>query len=321
MKKTILSFTLLVFLLSAHAQTGSITNIRVSQGTGSNERMVDIMFDLSGSSSTYAISLEVSFDNGGSYTAIDPNEITGSLSVGPGTDIHLVWDGRISYPNSSTATARIKIIANSSWSCGDPITDSRDGQTYNTVEIGTQCWMAENLNIGTRIDGEDNQADNGTIEKYCYGDNPSNCDTYGGLYQWNEMMQYITTQGAQGICPPNGGWHLPSDDEWCTLTTYIDPTVDCDAVGYSGTDAGYKMKSTSGWYSNGNGSDAYGFAALPGGSYYTGGFNWIEKLARFWSSTGNGTGAWGRTLSSSYDKVSRGSDPQEGGFSVRCLKD
>jgi uncharacterized protein (TIGR02145 family) len=61
--------------------------------------------------------------------------------------------------------------------------------------------MAENLNIGTRIDGANNQANNGTIEKYCYSDNTSNCDTYGGLYQWDEAMQYVTTEGTQGICP------------------------------------------------------------------------------------------------------------------------
>jgi len=90
-----------------------------------------------------------------------------------------------------------------------PFTDARDGKTYNTVLIGTQCWMRENLNIGTRIDGSQNQTDNGTIEKYCYDDLESNCDIYGGLYQWDEAMQYVTTQGVQGICP--AGWHLPTD--------------------------------------------------------------------------------------------------------------
>ena len=80
-----------------------------------------------------------------------------------------------------------------------PIVDLRDSQSYNTVEIGTQCWMAENLNIGTRIDGSRKQTDNAILEKYCYGDNEANCDIYGGLYQWNEMMQYVTNQGARNL--------------------------------------------------------------------------------------------------------------------------
>ena len=95
--------------------------------------------------------------------------------------------------------------------CGLPLSDSRDGQIYNTVQIGTQCWMAENMNIGTRINGSGDQTNNGTIEKYCYDDNEANCDTNGGLYQWNEMMQYTTMEGAQGICP--AGWHIATDAE------------------------------------------------------------------------------------------------------------
>jgi len=96
--------------------------------------------------------------------------------------------------------------------CGQTLSDPRDGKNYATVQIGTQCWMAQNLNVGTRIDGTATQANNGTIEKYCYSDNDANCTTYGGLYQWDEMMQYTTTQGVQGICPT--GWHLPVDAEW-----------------------------------------------------------------------------------------------------------
>ena len=103
--------------------------------------------------------------------------------------------------------------------CGDPFTDPRDGQTYNSVQIGTQCWMAENLNIGEMINGSEEMTDNGVIEKYCYDNDPANCETYGGLYQWNEMMEYTTTPGVQGICPTD--WHLPSDGEWTTLTDFL----------------------------------------------------------------------------------------------------
>jgi len=67
------------------------------------------------------------------------------------------------------------------------------GQVYNTVLIGSQCWLKENLNVGTMINGSQNQTNNSTIEKYCYDNDPANCDEYGGLYQWDEMMQYTTT--------------------------------------------------------------------------------------------------------------------------------
>ena len=77
---------------------------------------------------------------------------------------------------------------NSDWTPGDDWVDMRDGQTYATVQIGYQIWMAENLNIGTQITGYNYPEDNSTVEKYCYGDNSSKCDEYGGLYTWEEMM-------------------------------------------------------------------------------------------------------------------------------------
>ncbi len=77
-----------------------------------------------------------------------------------------------------------------------------------TVTIGDQIWMAENLDAGTMINGGVYQSDNGLIEKYCYDNLESNCDIYGGLYQWNEMMQFSLEEGAQGICP--NGWHIPT---------------------------------------------------------------------------------------------------------------
>ncbi len=104
-----------------------------------------------------------------------------------------------------------------SFACGDLV--SYAGESYPTVKIGTQCWFAENLNVGTRVSGSSNMSNNGTIEKYCYDNSESNCNTYGGLYQWDEMMAYSTTQGTKGICP--SGWHLPRDSEWYTLENYL----------------------------------------------------------------------------------------------------
>ncbi len=208
------------------------------------------------------------------------------------------------------------------FACGDVIIDDRDSQAYTTVEIGTQCWMAENLNIGTMINGSSDPTNNSTIEKYCYDNNTINCDTYGGLYQWDEIMQYVTTEGVQGICPT--GWHIPTDAELCTLENYVDAgTISCSQTGERGIDAGTNLKSTSGWYSGGNGIDLYGFTTLPTGyRTITGNFSTITFYAYFWSSSEHSSSTtWSRTLFYYLDKVSRNYITKGNGFSVRCLQD
>ena len=211
--------------------------------------------------------------------------------------------------------------------CGYPITDVRDGKTYNTVKIGSQCWMAENLNIGIRIDGSVNQAQNTPneiIEKYCYNDIEDSCDIYGGLYQWDEMMQYVTTEGTQGICPT--GWHLPTDAEWKTMEMYLGMSqTDADAVGLRGTDEGGKLKKpgTTHWYSpNLGATNESGFAALPGGYRYSDGtYGNLGYNGYWWSSSeSTGTYAWYRHLDFDNGQVGRGDPPKTYGLSVRCLK-
>jgi uncharacterized protein (TIGR02145 family) len=160
---------------------------------------------------------------------------------------------------------------------------------YRTVQIGTQRWMAENwnCNIGSSV---------------CYNNEPANCATYGRLYNW-------TT--ANGVCPPD--WHLPSEEEWTTLT---------DFVGGSST-AGTKLKSTSGWNSNGNGTDAYGFSALPGGvGYSDGSFNNAGISGYWWSATENGASyAYFRSMSDSDANVYRDDRDKTNLYSVRCVQD
>ena len=209
--------------------------------------------------------------------------------------------------------------------CGSSFTDSRDMQSYTTVQIGTQCWMAENLNIGTMINGNLNQTNNGTIEKYCYSNNTGNCKTYGGLYQWDEMMQYVTTEGVQGICPT--GWHLPTDDEWKTMEMYLGMTqAQADGTGYRGTDEGGKLKETgtTHWISPNTGAtNSSGFTALPGGNRYSyGSFLYLGDFGYWWSSSEySGTDAWFRGLGYNYSQVDRNNSSKAYGFSVRCLKD
>jgi len=197
-----------------------------------------------------------------------------------------------------------------------------EGHIYNTVQIGDQCWFRENLNVGTKINstqGGFQQTDNVTIEKYCYNNDEMNCNTYGGLYEWPEAMQYVTTEGAQGICPT--GWHIPTDGEFTALTDYL---------GGSSV-AGGKMKST-GTIEDGTGiwhapnieaTNESGFTGLPGGcrDYYDGSFLNLGYTGFFWSSSQYGTNsAWGPSLSYDYAGVDRDTDSKDVGYSIRCLK-
>lgn len=131
-----------------------------------------------------------------------------------------------------------------------------EGNIYETVGIGTNCWMAENLNMGTQITGEyDAQSDNDVTEKFCYDDLESNCDEYGGLYEWDELMQYSTGEGTQGLCPDE--WHVAINEEWENMIDFLGGKFI----------APQKLKSITGWENNGNGTNESGFNALPGGKF------------------------------------------------------
>ncbi len=204
--------------------------------------------------------------------------------------------------------------------------DSRDNKFYKTVSIGTQTWMAENLDFGTRIDGSGDQTDNSIVEKYCYGDDPANCTTYGGLYQWDEMMQYVTTAGTQGVCPT--GWHLPTDDDWKTLEMQLGMTqAQADGTGYRGIDQGSQLADNEPlWYDGAldqNGAfGSSGFAALPSGLRYTNGTFGNQSFSVYlWSSSESGGDAWHRYLYYNKLKVYRYVGLKSQGFSVRCVQD
>jgi uncharacterized protein (TIGR02145 family) len=197
------------------------------------------------------------------------------------------------------------------------MTDARDGNTYATIKIGTQCWMAENLNVGTRINGSGNQTNNSLVEKYCYSNAESNCDTYGGLYQWNEMMQYATTGGAKGICPV--GWHIPIDAEWTTLTDYFGGT--------SVAGGKLKEKGTPHWNSPNTGAtNEAGFTGLPGGYRYAnepfGTFGFVGYGGYWWSSTqGSQNDARFRNMFYNYGDMHVDYGLKQAGLSARCLRD
>lgn len=213
------------------------------------------------------------------------------------------------------------------------LTDERDGQTYKTVTIGTQIWMAENLNYAyTGVPykytyKEDSSYTSDSIS-WCYNDSVEYCTKYGRLYTWAAAMDSVgkwsangkgcgdnkictPTYPVRGICPE--GWHLPDTTEWHTLFT---------AVGGKST-AGKMLKSTSGWNSSGNGTDAYAFLALPAGYRgINGGFSREGYDADFWSSTEYSSyDAYYMYLIYDYDIANLNNDNKYYGFSVRCLKD
>jgi len=324
MKKIKATFIMIIIASFALAQTGSITNISPAQRTDGS-MIIDIAYDLTGPEPDYYITVEASFDGGVNYNPAD--SVSGDAGAGiiPGTGKQIVWKFGAEYPGTYSNQMQIRLTASQvlPWSCGDPFTDSRDSQTYTSVEIGTQCWMAESLNIGTMISGSSSQSNNSTIEKYCYSNSTANCDEYGGLYQWNEMMQYSTTPGTQCICPD--GWHLPTDAEWCALEQEVDPTITCSSTGWRGVDGGGKLKEagTTHWLSPNTGAtNSSGFTALPGGYRDTNGsFLNLTYHANFWSSSENGSNAWYRNLYYNNAQVYRYSYDKSSGFSVRCLRD
>ncbi|MCB8964191.1 MAG: fibrobacter succinogenes major paralogous domain-containing protein [Bacteroidales bacterium] len=187
-----------------------------------------------------------------------------------------------------------------------------DGNTYKTIKIGTQVWMAENLKTTKDKNGAaiPEVADatawkNLTTSGYCwYNNDETNKGTYGALYNW-----YTVNTG--NLCPT--GWHVPSDAEWTTLT---------NLVGNSGgklKEAGYAH-----WISpNVGATNQTGFTALPGGYRYNGIFSNIGSYGRWWSNSLDATPNYALARHLIYDSnnVTQYSAPKITGFSVRCLKD
>lgn len=195
---------------------------------------------------------------------------------------------------------------------GTPTVTDADGNVYNTILIGNQCWMRENLNVGIHIDGSQNSTDNGIIEKFCYDDNPENCEIYGGLYNWYEAMQYSTDPGAQGICPQ--GWHIPTVDEWTVLTNYLGGS----------SIAGGKMKEegTTHWFDPNTGANNLsGFTALPGGYqiYNTSLYFSIGEIGRWFTS--NRTASYPYYREVHYNTETVTGEWTNNNNSLRCIKD
>jgi len=177
------------------------------------------------------------------------------------------------------------------------------GETYNTVVIGSQTWFQRNLNYNVK----------GSV---CYDNKETNCATYGKLYNWATAMALDASCNLQecsdqidekhkGICP--NGWHIPSDSDWDALMTAVGPS------------AGRKLKAMSGW----DGTDEFGFSALSGGiGYSEGDFGSVGDYGYWWSATEYGaTDARYRRMISYNEDVINYSYFKVYLYSVRCLKD
>lgn len=195
-------------------------------------------------------------------------------------------------------------------------TDRRDGKIYKSVTINNKIWMAQNLNLGTMINSSNGgdrsdgyQLNNNRIEKYCYKNEPANCEIYGGLYQWDEAMSYASTEGSVGICPE--GWHLPTDTEWHELILFLDPV---NAEAQAGKQLALGSQS--------------GFQALFSGYliFAERKFYDLAHAGYFWSSTVNPNAqlshlALMRSIFSAKPAFQQDTSQKVNGLPVRCVKD
>jgi len=213
--------------------------------------------------------------------------------------------------SSSSSSSSVGSVSSSSIAGGGVSNKCTDIANCKKKQIGSQVWLAENLNIEAS-------------GSKCYDNDPANCSKYGRLYDWSTAMALDASCNSsscasqintphRGICP--SGWHIPSDEEWTTLTDY---------VGGAST-AGTKLKAREGWESYSDvpsGTDEFGFSALPGGLGYSGLFDIVGIIGYWWSATElDSDVAYSRDMYYDVEFVSWVKYNKLNLFSVRCLQD
>ncbi len=246
---------------------------------------------------------EILSGTGGNLQSINnPNTF---YSGEPGEHI-LVWSIHTDCGYSSD-TVRLIFIEVFGQSCPDtPIVTDINGNIYKTVQIGNRCWMGENLRTGTFIISDNtgpyhsDVSNNGIIEKYCFNNVLDSCEIHGGLYDWDEAMNYGTTVGTRGICPE--GWHIPSYDDWIELDANY-------ALGQSGKEI--KIGGSSGYEGQ-----------LSGDRHASGNFYSFNASGFFWTSTQyDNNEAWFTEICYCNDVVDKVRGSKLSGMSIRCIKD
>jgi uncharacterized protein (TIGR02145 family) len=270
-----------------------------------------------------------------------------NVGVGNVTSMRINWDTVIcNYPYFAVVSA--------STSCGIISSDTIKITTKCLPSCGSQVWMTANMNVGTMINGSNEQNNDSQVEKYCYNNMPANCTTYGGLYQWAEVVQlpYVNNNtaagtqpwmtcdpcgsgGRQGICP--AGYHVPTDlewsrYEWCvenniapaggTSLNTFQTTKSWRGSTSSTAGPGAKLKASSSNNPSWDGTNASGFTALPAGdrTLPSGGFGVLSSTF-FWAATESSAGyAWSRYLTTGNGQSGRNDPAKKRGYSVRCLQ-
>ena len=246
--------------------------------------------------SAQPFSLHGGLPQGGQYNGPGVNAGIFTPSVA-GTGLKTITYGYANvYTCLATKTKTILVQPNPSFNCGNNLTDIRDNKVYPTIQIGSQCWMASNLDFGAVISDLLPQTDNCIAEKYHQN---------SSFYQWDELVRYSPSAGAQGLCPP--GWHIPTTAEWNTLLmVYNGPGM-----------AGGPMKDT--LLPNGFNSYQQGFLYLENTWAFTTG---LDAGAMYWTSTASGVDrAVARGLNNYNPSVSMYPSLRGNAFSVRCCRD
>jgi len=311
-------FTLPLIAQNSAPEVSNVVFAQRTDGSG----IVDVYYDLSDADGdALLVTMQVSGDDGATWQII-PTQISGDIGEGitQGLGKHIIWNAADEEYALEGNQYKFKIIAD------DLMLVDIDGNVYQTIQIGDQLWMAENLKVTKYRDGSvipniTNNGDWGGLSSGAYGDydnNPTNSDTYGRLYNW------YTVDDDRGVCPE--GWHVPSGDEYTVLTDYL-----------GGEEvAGGKMKST-GTIEDGDGLWNYysdeiteeatnesGFTGLPAGYRNSGNGYYLSmgNYGYFWSSSEiSSYYAWYRRLGYNSSNVNRNYNSRHYGFSVRCLGD
>ncbi|MFZ8836443.1 MAG: fibrobacter succinogenes major paralogous domain-containing protein [Flavobacteriales bacterium] len=218
----------------------------------------------------------------------------------------------------------------------EPVT--YDGYTYKVVQIGDQCWFAENLRTrryangdAIPVDSSDEQLSEmnqgarvvyGEDER-CNNKSPDGdaCDPNWSLKEYGRLYNSLAMNDGRGLCP--SGWHVPTDGEFMALEMELGVSeVECNKVFWRGTDQGTQLKATYGWNDDGNGENSSGFSGLPGGvRLFDGRFRGAGSYGVWWSSSPAGSEFWNRTLFDVGSDITRHNSGSGTFLSVRCLKD
>ncbi|MDD4604181.1 MAG: FISUMP domain-containing protein [Bacteroidales bacterium] len=243
--------------------------------------------------------------NGTPVTSFNP----GALGVGTHT-IYFTYTNNDGCIASDQKTVQI-LSSNAGFTCGTNYIDTRESpsKTYKTININGKCWMQENLRYGTSISFTTPQTDDCIFNRYCLSTDNADCSLYGGLYQWDELMQYDGADKAQGFCPP--GWHVPNETEWNALIQFVSGNIGSGIAGSYLTDdassALFKAKTAGIVYLNN--TEAFSETTV--------------KASLFWTSTYDATAkkAVTRGLNNLDPSVSIYAGSKADAFPVRCVKD